>query len=349
MLDALPTELIWSVFSYLDYDDLDQLLTIRCLETVVATYLFKHFHYQFKVADLLRWFEALPSDQRQLNDARDYVAHEVLDVLCRHVQLCAKFDQRNKFSELLDRLQHMVVTRILDPDLPDGLEYDYGLLCLTIRYIYLHTADIRVLHDPKYRRRSTKHPLAPFLPRDYTWIWRMYCNYAKDWATPTIPRWWWWQRQLNTMWQTPTRRRSCLRFTRFFGLLFEATSLYLESTLDGTFEECTREALVTGNAEALLLLCEAAQKPVDVESMCMSVSLAGEQLWFYLDTLDDRMTQQPTAEQLARIQLQQQQQEQQDQVDAPMTPPEWLLPERYQVHTNTKLRLKEEIDVCFYA
>ncbi|CAO3585433.1 unnamed protein product [Absidia cylindrospora] len=41
------------------------------------------------------------------------------------------------------------------------LDRDYAALCLDIRHCYLHTASIRGLHDPKYRRRSTKHPLAP--------------------------------------------------------------------------------------------------------------------------------------------------------------------------------------------
>ncbi|CAO3637564.1 unnamed protein product [Cunninghamella blakesleeana] len=161
------------------------------------------------------------------------------------------------------------------------------------------------------------------------------------------------------------KRQVCINFTRFFGMLFEITSLYLESNLDGTFEECVREALVSGNVEGLLLLCISSDKPIDIDGMCLSVSQAGEQLWHYLDN----WTHNPTPEQLAR-------QQQNDpfnhhplhgdddlhhfnqHLNDPnhlnsndpqhghlipqelITPPEWLIPDRYKIHPNTKLRLK---------
>jgi hypothetical protein len=136
-------------------------------------------------------------------------------------------------------------------------------------------------------------------------------------------------------------------------MLFDITSLYIESNLDGTFEECVRESLVSGNAEGLLLLCTASDRPVDVDMMCMSVSHAGEQLWNYLDTMNDWMETHPTPEQLAR---QEQQQRIGDGVEldqhgdpAPVSPPEWLMPDRYRVQPDTKFRLKvNEYDLYIF-
>ncbi|KAG0175789.1 hypothetical protein DFQ28_007773 [Apophysomyces sp. BC1034] len=129
-----------------------------------------------------------------------------------------------------------------------------------------------------------------------------------------------------------------LRFARFFGSLFEVTSLYLESNLDGTFEECVREALVAGDAEALLVMCVAAGRPVDVDGMCMIVTQAGEQLWSYIDTMEDWIMTDPTPQQQARLEGWRSSDNSNSQ---PFTsPPEWMLPDRYKVQANSKLRLK---------
>lgn len=155
------------------------------------------------------------------------------------------------------------------------------------------------------------------------------------------------------------KRQACLNFTRFFGMLFEITSLYLESNLDGTFEECVREALVSGNVEGLILLCISSDKPIDIDAMCLSVSQAGEQLWNYLDN----WTHNPTPEQLARQQQNNPLNNNNNDHDLNInnnnndpnnndsqnnnynpqeliTPPEWLIPDRYKIHPDTKLRLK---------
>lgn len=135
-----------------------------------------------------------------------------------------------------------------------------------------------------------------------------------------------------------------LRFAYFFGSLFKLTSLYLESNLDGTFEECVREALVSGDVESLFVMCKAASKPVEVFEMCMVVTHAGEQLWNYLDTMEDWLATDPTPEQRARLERSNNEatagaRDGQDQyTDA--SPPEWLMPERYRVHQDTKLRLQ---------
>lgn len=117
------------------------------------------------------------------------------------------------------------------------------------------------------------------------------------------------------------------------------TSLYLESNLDGSFEECVREALVTGNVEDLLIMCVAADRPVDVEGMCMMVTHAGEQLRHYLDTMDTWMTTDPTPQQELRMRRDNEiRSTQEDSNNSP--PPEWLIPDRYKVEKSTVLRLK---------
>ncbi|CAO3648765.1 unnamed protein product [Cunninghamella echinulata] len=349
--------------NYLEYEDLDKLLFINALETSVGHYLYQHYRFQYQTNNLLRLFASLTKLERQKQETRHDIGQQLLLLLCHHVQQCPKFEQRTKFSELLNLLQHLVVQKVLDPQLEFGLECEYASLCLEIRHIYLHTASIRGLHDPKYRRRSTKHPLAPFLPRDYTWIWRQQCSWMGEWVSTNM------NIALSPSSSSSSfciddyyhktssllqKRQVCLHFTRFFGMLFEITSLYLESNLDGTFEECIREALVSGNVEGLLLLCISSDKPIDVDGMCLSVSQAGEQLWTYLDTIDDWMSTNPTPEQLARQQQQQQQNNNEmsndndpnnnsnnnDQPQELVTPPDWLMPDRYKIHPNTRLRLK---------
>ncbi|KAI7869405.1 hypothetical protein BDF14DRAFT_1741931 [Spinellus fusiger] len=214
----------------------------------------------------------------------------------------------SKFSSIANI--KLVVRRVLSSDLRPGMEHDYAYLCLELRSVYMHTPTIRSLHDSKYRRRSTKYPLAPFLPRDYTWLWRAHCTEtANPFKQHSCP--------------SPRVRERHIRFAQFFGSLFEVTSLYLESNLDGTFEECVREALVSGNAESLLALCVAADRSMEPDELCMSVSQAGEELWSYLDTVEDWRSVEP-------VSLRETQE----------APPDWMMPERYKVNDDTKLRLK---------
>lgn len=131
-------------------------------------------------------------------------------------------------------------------------------------------------------------------------------------------------------------RETRLRFAQFFGSLFEVTSLYLESNLDGTFEECAREALVSGDVESLLVMCAAADRPVDVQGMCMMVTHAGEQLFSYLDTMEEWMTIDPTPQQRARMARHQEEDWQSETITPP---PDWLMPNRYKVEPDTRLRL----------
>ncbi|KAI9243635.1 hypothetical protein BY458DRAFT_121954, partial [Sporodiniella umbellata] len=197
-------------------------------------------------------------------------------------------------------LQQLTLERLLT--VTDGGRY--ARLCLEIRSQYLATATIRALHDPKYRRRSTKSPLAPFLPRAFLSLWRDHCA-QKIGENQTIRT----------------------RFARYLGALFDVTSLDLESCLDSTFDECVREALVTENAHDLLVLCFAAGRPVDIEAFCRLVSLTAEQLTTYLQTM---AVSTPTPHQALRLS----QQPQQDSF------PEWLIPNRYTVHEDTLLRFK---------
>lgn len=319
MIQLLPNELLWTVLNNLEYQDLENLLQIKAIAATVLHYIQQHYKFHYKVTSLLRLFETIPSSARQTKETKLEFATQILQLICKNVEsLPDKFEHRAKFSELLEVVQQFILARILTEDLKAGLEHDYANLCLEIRSTYLHSPAIRSLHDKKYRRRSTKHPLAPFLPRDYTFVWRRHCN-------------------------QPSNRTVHTRFALFFGSLFDVTSLYLESNLDGSFEECVREALVTGNVEDLLMMCVAADRPIDVEGMCMMVTHAGEQLRHYLDTMDRWVTTDPTPQQELRImQLQQQQAapvlfEGSDEIHSP---PEWLIPDRYKVEPDTILRLK---------
>jgi hypothetical protein len=152
------------------------------------------------------------------------------------------------------------------------------------------------------------------LPRDYTYVWRLHCA------------------QQETIDQTIKTR-----FANFFGELFDVTSLYLESNLDGSFEECVREALVTGNVQDLLVMCVAADRQVDVEGMCMMVTHAGEQLRHYLDTMDNWMTTDPTPQQELRMRTRDAAEQS---IEDTLPLPEWLIPDRYKVDKNTILRLQ---------
>ncbi|CAO3698065.1 hypothetical protein G6F70_005734 [Rhizopus microsporus] len=327
MLQLLPIELYWSILNYLEYQDLTILLSILPLKRHTKHFIKRHFPFHYSVSSLLASFESLSSLERQRHNAQ--FAMQALQFICDQVQDLPVTERKATFNDLLAILQQLTVERILSHDLPTDAEHDYARFSLEVRSRYLHTASIRVLHDPRYRRRSTKYPLAPFLPRSFTWIWRMHCSQGVD---------------ENQLIRT--------RFASYFGQLFEVTSLYLESNLDGTFEECVREALVSGNAQDLLVLCLAAGRPVEVEEMCMMVYEAGEQFRAYLDTMQTD----PTPQQELRMQhdnelrqqrlLQRQQEQEQvggndvvDEIEEDMIP-DWLIPDRYKVHKDTVLRLK---------
>lgn len=129
----------------------------------------------------------------------------------------------------------------------------------------------------------------------------------------------------------------------------------MESNLDGSFEECAREALVTGNVEDLLIMCVAADRPVDVDRMCMMVTHAGEQLRQYLETMDTWVTTEPTPQQELRMQQNHQLLESEHHAEASLSsstyspssndPPEWLIPDRYKVKPDTILRLRVSISI----
>lgn len=306
MIQSLPIELFWSILNYLDYSDLQQIQTVEPLTKHTQHYIQVHFPFHYKITLLLQQFE--------ITQEIESTAKESLESICEQVQDLHVFDRKTKFNELLAILQQLTVERVLAPDLEEGLERHYTFLCLEIRSRYLHTASIRGLHDPKYRRRSTKHPLAPFLPRVFTFIWRENCSQKVD-----------------------ENRKIRTRFANYFGSLFEVTSLYLESNLDGTFEECVREALVTGNVQDLLILCLAAGRPVEEDEMCRMVYMAGEQFRAYLDSMSRWMDTDPTPQQELRMQYNQslRDQRQAEGVTEEEMIPEWLIPDRYKVHKDT--------------
>ncbi|CDS13884.1 hypothetical protein LRAMOSA06058 [Lichtheimia ramosa] len=350
MLTKLPTELLHIVLGHLRFRDLETLLNIGGIAHVVRHCLVRRFRFQYQASSLLRQFEGMPSDTRKDQETRHSLANQLLELICQSVEKCARQDQRAKFTELLSSLEKWVVRRVLSGELPTGMELDYADLCLDIRYMYLHRPAVRVLHDAKYRRRSTKYPLAPFLPREFTSIWRRQCSQGAQMLAKS--------NNVLSVNNAPLCRAHATRlhFARFFGKLFKVTSLYLESNLDGTFQECVREALVSGDVESLIVMRSASGRQEDVESMCMMVSTAAEQLWAYLNSMGDLMMADPTSEQQARLVHPpvgiQDDDNNNDDIDgddddeALSSPPDWLMPQRYTIHDDTRLRLKIMDELC---
>ncbi|KAI9245094.1 hypothetical protein BDA99DRAFT_290804 [Phascolomyces articulosus] len=167
MLQKLPTELLCVVMKHLTYDDLDELNKIRILEPIVRHHLLHHYRFHYQVSSLLRLFESSlinrkKKKKKQFNDnndsgsdhddvhedRREDIANQLLELICHAVEKCPKHEHRSKFSDLLNILEARVVKRILAYDMIPQAENDYALLCLDIRYKYLHSPSIRVLHDP---------------------------------------------------------------------------------------------------------------------------------------------------------------------------------------------------------
>ncbi|KAI9288006.1 hypothetical protein BC943DRAFT_317584 [Umbelopsis sp. AD052] len=316
MLTDLPAELLYSILDFLEFHDAVSLsFTHRSLQPAVRNFLRSNFAFHEAVYERMLDFE------RTATDNTDSIAYDLLQLICDIVEPMPNYEHRAIFSEKLDILQNLVVHRVLQ--IPN-CEDHYARLCLRIRHIYLHAPSIRILHDPKYRRRSTKHPLAPFLPRDYTWIWRLHCEESRSlWGQNSVQPWY------DT--KLLEQRQKRLRFARFFGLLFAITSIYLEAHQHGTLDECIREALVAGDAESLYILATAAQREVDTEEMVMMVQQAGEQLWATLEMAAE------LEEHFHPDLVASRRQAGEGRADVA---PDWLLPTRYQVDDNTIFRLK---------
>ncbi|KAI9318114.1 hypothetical protein BX666DRAFT_1589921 [Dichotomocladium elegans] len=351
LLTALPTELLCSIFSYLDFRDLETLIGIGPIKTITHDYLIEHSLFEYPATLLLLDFEALPANERCLQSTLEMTANAFFELLCSAVDpITNRFERGMKFGEYLGTLEQWVARRILSVE---SVETDYAALCLCIRHVYLERPALRMLHDPKYRRRSTKFPFAPFLPREYAYIWRQHCAEAVEMKYP----WYRWRCSATTgdyHQDSPLapllspqhrfitahlcRRR---RFARFFGSLFQVTSVYLESHLSGTFDEATREALVSGDVESMLIMCEAAGKAsMDPEELMMIVALAEERLLSYIDLMGDLMSADPTPEQAARMNLAS---SGADGDTSHQQPPEWLMPSRYRIDTSNQLRLKVSV------
>lgn len=93
-------------------------------------------------------------------------------------------------------------------------------------------------------------------------------------------------------------------------------------------DECIREALVSGDVEALLIMYEAAGRDPDADALCSIVTSAGEQLYEHLRSL-------PPAAATARIQSGFEEEE-----GEVYDVPEWLRPERYQISEDVMTRLR---------
>lgn len=149
MIHVLPTELLWTVLNNLEYQDLDTLLKVKRLESTILYYIQTHYKFHYKIASLLRLYEAITPTERQQSETKTQVANKILQFICDLVESLPKFEHRAKFSELLEIVQQLTLQRILASDFKsNGLEHDYAFLCLEIRNLYLHTPSIRVLHDP---------------------------------------------------------------------------------------------------------------------------------------------------------------------------------------------------------
>ncbi|RUS34659.1 hypothetical protein BC938DRAFT_479322 [Jimgerdemannia flammicorona] len=349
MLTSLPPELFLVVLSYLDFHDAETLLYVS---TLLRTHTLHHLHsvfpFEASVTSLLSSFDTLPPPDRHNPALLTALASQLLDQIRVAVEAQPKWNHRACFIDHLDTLQHLVLRRLTHPRYPQpGLERRYAELCLQVRQLYLHSPALRLLHDPKYRRRSTRLPSAPFLPREYIDRWRRNCQEsALDFPVisladlqsgrfrfplppifsqpaPGFPL-----ASLPTYDAILQRRSRRLAFARFYGALFHVSSIYLESHLDGTMEECVREALVSGDVESLLEMYTAAGRDIDVDVLCAMVTNAGEQLYTYLNDLPSGAQQQEggadgEANQLSVYEM-----------------PEWLRPERYQVRDEVVLRLR---------
>lgn len=148
MIDTLPNEVLWLVLNHLDYQDIEQLQLISQLSKTASHYTQQHYPFHYKINSLLRLFEAITPSERQSKDTKLEFSQQILQQICKQVEILPKMDHRTKFTELLDIVQQFIVARILSPDLKAGSEHDYANLCLEIRSQYLHTPSIRVLHDP---------------------------------------------------------------------------------------------------------------------------------------------------------------------------------------------------------
>lgn len=148
MIELLPNEVFWLVLSHLEYKDLEELQAIKSLSKTTTHYIQQHYQFQYKINSLLRLFEAITPTERHSKDTKLKFSQQILQQICKQVEVLPKIDHRAKFTELLDIVQQFIVTRILSEDLKAGIEHDYANLCLEIRSSYLHTPSIRVLHDP---------------------------------------------------------------------------------------------------------------------------------------------------------------------------------------------------------
>ncbi|KAL1924091.1 uncharacterized protein VTP21DRAFT_7126 [Calcarisporiella thermophila] len=255
------------------------------------------------------------------------------DILCR----------REVFSTLLGLLEDLVLRRVLvarsDTDIAENvrqwlLPLTYANMCLKTREYYLHNPQLRMLHDPKYRRRSTKFPQAPFLPRVFLARWKSQCDEVAR-SFPNLIHKRLQESDVSISVRDPAWIQACakreqrLRFSRFYGYLFRVTSLYLESHLEGTYQESVREAMVQGEVEGLCEMVLSSGYQLRVDTLCEIVVRAGEQLFAYLQGL----TRDPSTAQTS-----QQQQEVNGNAPDPEIPT-WLLPERYQIHPEVILRL----------
>ncbi|RUS18300.1 hypothetical protein BC937DRAFT_88949 [Endogone sp. FLAS-F59071] len=340
MLTSLPPELYLTILSYLDFEDAETLLyIIPDLRTYTLHYLHTAYPFQANIAVLLSRFEPLTPSLPPSH--LETLATALLDQIRLIVEAQPKFNHRASFTEHLDILQSLILHRLLSPRRPQppGYELRYAELCLAIREHYLHSNHLRSLHDFKYRRRSTRVPTAPFLPRFYIDQWRTNCRQAvTDLSvisyihsvlfpvpfTPTSNS----GAEISAMLARQTDR---LTFARFYGRLFHVSSVYHESHLEGTMDECIREALVSGDVEALLIMYEAAGRDPDVDALCGVVRSAGEQLYEHLRSL-------PPAAATEAAGVQQQSGFEGD--EGVYDVPEWLRPERYQINEDVVTRLR---------
>ncbi|KAG2174733.1 hypothetical protein INT43_005791, partial [Umbelopsis isabellina] len=326
MLTALPPELLYLVLGFLSFDDIIPLATAcEQLKLLVDNYVRVHYSFHAAVYKQLMQFEQLNMHNESQTTMK--TAAKLLRLICNIVEDVPKFEHRTVFTENLDILQNLVVNQVLH--VSDSAD-KYADLCLKMRIIYLHTPEIRILHDPKYRRRSTKHPLAPFLPRDFTWIWRSHCEESKlFWAPQTLVPEFLLSKMHNS--KLLQEREKRLRFARFFGRLFDVSSIYLEAHQNGTMDECIREALVAGDVESLYVFLTAARRDIDPDDMVMMVMQAGEQLWATLELAAE------LEEQFNPELVERRRSTGHGRIEHA---PDWLLPTRYAVEDDSILRLK---------
>jgi hypothetical protein len=144
MLTALPPELLYLILGFLDFEDIIPITTAYDqLKPLIDKYVHLHYAFHAAVYEHLVQFEQFTMHNESQMTMK--IAARLLRIICNIVEGVPKYEHRTVFTEKLDILQNLVANRVLQVS---GSADEYADLCLKMRQIYLHTPEIRILHDP---------------------------------------------------------------------------------------------------------------------------------------------------------------------------------------------------------